>query len=286
MSTLSTSAAVTAVNAPTRQVDVNGRRLAYRRMGQGRPLVLCNRFRGILDTWDPAFLDALARNFTVITFDYSGFGRSTGTPSYDPVSLANDARDLIQALGLGRAVVAGWSIGGVGAQVLMTESPELVTHSIVIGAGPVGEVARPVEPLFFETAPIPDYTLEHETILFFEPRSESSRQAAARSRERLALRTEDLSVAIPPSVYNPLLAAGPLGVDRLDTRGKLSRSRVPLMVIMGDHDICFPVENWYDRVSELPKMQLIVFSQAGHGPQHEFPVATAEYITTFVGSTG
>ncbi len=285
MSALPTSA-VTAVTAPTRLVDVGGRQLAYRRMGQGRPLVLCNRFRGILDTWDPAFLDALARNFTVITFDYSGFGRSTGTPSYDPQSLANDARDLIQALDLGRVIIAGWSIGGVGAQVLMTEYPELVTHAIVIGSGPTGEVARPVEQVFFETAPIFDYSLEHETILFFEPRSESSRQAAARSRERLAQRKDDLSVAIPPEVYLPLLAARPLEVDRLDTRGKLSRSTVPLMLIMGDHDICFPVENWYDRVSELPKMQMIVFSQAGHGPQHEFPVATAEYITTFVGSTG
>jgi hypothetical protein len=62
----------TAANTPTRFVDVGGRRLAYRSGGDGKPLVLCHRFRGVLDLWDPAFIDGLAaRGFRVITFDYS-----------------------------------------------------------------------------------------------------------------------------------------------------------------------------------------------------------------------
>ncbi len=279
------TASAFALTAPTHTVEINGRQLAYRMVGKGRPIVLCNRFRGILDTWDPAFIDALARNFTVYTFDYSGLGRSTGKATYEPLSLANDARDLVKALGLVKVVIGGWSLGGVAAQVMLTEYPEMVTQGILIGARPLGNIDVAGEQLFFDTAPIPEYTLEHETILFFEPKSESSRQAAARSRERLALRTEDLSVPIPPAVYNRLLAENPAGHDRQNTREKIKRSKVPMMVIMGDHDIIFPVENWYARMPEMPKMQMVVFSQAGHGPQHEFPVATAEYITAFVGST-
>jgi pimeloyl-ACP methyl ester carboxylesterase len=91
------------------------RRLAYRTIGTGKPIVLCTRFRGNMDVWDPAFLDALATNgFRVITFDYSGLGLSTGEKSYDPVSLARDAKELIEALGLNDAVISGWSLGGLG----------------------------------------------------------------------------------------------------------------------------------------------------------------------------
>ena len=73
-------ATIAAASAPTRFVNTKRRTLAYRSVGGGPVIILCNRFRGTLDTWDPAFIDALARTFTVITFDYSGIGRSTGAP--------------------------------------------------------------------------------------------------------------------------------------------------------------------------------------------------------------
>lgn len=90
-----------AVLAPNLFVDVPGRRLAYRSIGTGRPIVLCTRFRGTMDVWDPAFLDALAaEGLRAITFDYSGLGLSTGTRSYNPLDLARDAHELIEALDL------------------------------------------------------------------------------------------------------------------------------------------------------------------------------------------
>ena len=78
-----------AVATENQYVDVNGRRLAYRSIGVGKPLVLCTRFRGNMDLWDPLFLDSLAANgFRVITFDYSGLGRSMGEKNYDALALA------------------------------------------------------------------------------------------------------------------------------------------------------------------------------------------------------
>ena len=58
MTMISTS--VSAIDAPTQFAESNGRQLAYRSIGEGEPMVLCNRFRGILDSWDPAFLDGSA----------------------------------------------------------------------------------------------------------------------------------------------------------------------------------------------------------------------------------
>jgi pimeloyl-ACP methyl ester carboxylesterase len=65
------------VNTTTMFVETKGRKIAYRSIGKGLPIIMLNRFRGTLDTWDPGFLDALAKKFNVITIDYSGIGLST-----------------------------------------------------------------------------------------------------------------------------------------------------------------------------------------------------------------
>ena len=51
---------VNATNSRTQYAEINGRKIAYRSIGKGEPLILCQRFRGILDDWYPGFLDALA----------------------------------------------------------------------------------------------------------------------------------------------------------------------------------------------------------------------------------
>ena len=80
---------IRAVNAKTQFAEINGRKIAYRSIGEGTPMILCLRFRGNLDSWDPAFLDELAKNYQVIVFDYSGFGLSTGTPSTNMTGFAS-----------------------------------------------------------------------------------------------------------------------------------------------------------------------------------------------------
>jgi pimeloyl-ACP methyl ester carboxylesterase len=73
--------------------------------------------------------------------------------------------------------------------------------------------------------------------------------------------------------------------DKHNSRDKLRTTTTPILVISGVHDLVFPVENWYALTRALPTMQLIVFPQAGHGPQHQYPEASMEYITTFVRTT-
>ena len=80
-----------AVNSKTKFIEVNEQRFAYRSIGTGLPIILLNRFRGTLDTWDPAFLGGLAATFNVITIDYSRIGLSTGKCASDVLSMAKDA---------------------------------------------------------------------------------------------------------------------------------------------------------------------------------------------------
>lgn len=277
-----------ATTAPNQFVQSKGRHLAYRSIGSGRPLVLCTRFRGNMDVWDPAFLDGLAtRGFRVITFDYSGLGLSTGRADYNPATLAGDANDLIEALDLHDVVIAGWSLGGLAAQIVLAMFPQRLSHGVLIGTSPPGPNVKPAEQLFYDTARIPKNSFEDEVILFFEPRSAASREAARRSADRIALRAKDRSVPVPVDFAVAYLGdrprSPPFPADAV--LAALKTTDIPILHIGGDHDIIFPVENWYALNRQLPTVQLLTFPQAGHGPQHEHPDAAAEHIATFVRTT-
>ena len=273
-----------AISTPTRFVESGGRRLAYRSVGEGTPIILCVRFRGVLDVWDPAFIDALARDFRVITFDYSGLGQSTGAASYNPRSLATDAVDLADALGLDRFVIGGWSLGGQAAQAVAALHADRVTHAILIGTTPPGKVPHGPEPVFFERALKPVNDLDDETVLFFEPASPASVAASTASHDRISARTSDLSPPIPEEVYLRLLGentSGDLFPDE-GYRGVLAATPIPLLVISGDHEIVFPVQNWFELVDQWPSLHLMVFPQAGHGVQHQYLAICADLIASFV----
>jgi pimeloyl-ACP methyl ester carboxylesterase len=132
--------AATAATAETRYVEVRGDRIAYRRIGVGSPILVANRMRGTLDTWDPVLLDTLAVQHTVITVDYPGIGYSNGTLPGDIGEVATFLDDFATAVGLQRFAVMGWSWGGMAAQALVLARPERVTHGVLIGTNPPGPV--------------------------------------------------------------------------------------------------------------------------------------------------
>jgi pimeloyl-ACP methyl ester carboxylesterase len=125
--------------AVTQFIDINGRTLAYRTVGNGTPLVLCVRFRGTMESWDQLFLNNLVeQGFQVTIFDYSGLGQSTGERTYNPASLAKDAIELITALKLEKVIIGGWSLGGIAAQIVLAQAPQLISH-VAAGNHPTGE---------------------------------------------------------------------------------------------------------------------------------------------------
>ncbi len=281
---LAQAAPAGAVNAPTRYVESHGRRLAYRSVGEGTPLVLCTRFRGNLDSWDPLFLDSLAqRGFRVITFDYTGLGLSTGEKTLNPFSWAKDASDLVTALNLDKVVLLGWSLGGIAAQAALSIFPGKISHLVLIGTTPPGPAAKLAEPLFYQAA-ARENDFEDEVILFFEPNSPASRAAARASHDRIAARTAELSPPVPyqwaaqslgdAPKANPFPAPPILQI--------LKTTAIPILHIGGDHDLICPVENWYALNDQLPTLQLLTYPNAGHGPQHQHPVSSAAHIETFV----
>lgn len=274
-----------AVEAPNQFLDVAGRRLAYRSIGRGRPLILGTRFRGNMDTWDPAFLDALADSgFQVVTFDYSGLGLSGGRATYNPIEMAADFRDLIEGLKLTDPVIAGWSLGGLVAQSVLALYPKNITHVVLIGSGPPGHIVKTAEPLFYEIAAKEINDEQDNVILFFEPASETSRAASAQSLQRISLRTRELSDDVPIDFARNALGAGPKNpiFPAEFVLEALKQTSVPILHIGGDHDISFPIENWYVLNQQLPTLHLVTFPRTGHGPQHQHPHMAADVIASFV----
>jgi len=277
----------TALNAPNQFADLGDRRLAYRSIGSGKPIVLCVRFRGNMDAWDPAFLDALAaRGLRVITFDYAGWGLSSGERQLNPAALARDAIDLIAALDLQDAVIGGWSLGGMVAQIVLAMAPQRLSHAVLIGTTPPGPLVKEGQALFNQTAALPGSSVETDTVLFFEPASAASRAAAHASYERVWQRSEGRSPEIDAAWAAGLLGPAPRNpaFPAPQVLEALKHTALPVLHLGADHDIVFPVENWYALNGQLPTLQLVTFPQAGHGPQHQYPEAAAAHIAAFIGS--
>jgi pimeloyl-ACP methyl ester carboxylesterase len=119
----------------------NGVDYAYRSVGSdaGRPpLVLLQHFRGNLDYWDPALVDTLAQGRRVITFDNTGVGASTGRTPNTFAAMADDAIEFIEALGLDKVDLLGFSIGSFVAQEIALHRPGLVNRIVLASAAPQG----------------------------------------------------------------------------------------------------------------------------------------------------
>src|SRR5467141_2551854 len=150
--------------APTQFVEANGIRFAYRRLGKapqfdpnlfldgidpqyqaelegsigGVPLVFNQHYIGTMDYWDPAVTDGLARDREVILFNNAGVSNSSGEVPATFEQMGANAIAFIKALGLNKADVLGFSIGGMVAQEITLQAPDLVRKLILLGTGPRG----------------------------------------------------------------------------------------------------------------------------------------------------
>ena len=135
------AAAVTYVDAETHMLSAtNGVDYAYRATGasEAAPLVLLQHFRGNLDNWDPALIDALARGRRVITFDNRGVAASSGTTPNTIAQMALDAIDFIDGLNVGEVDLLGFSIGSFVAQEIALVRPSAVRKLVLASSAPQG----------------------------------------------------------------------------------------------------------------------------------------------------
>ena len=136
-----TSSVATYIDAETRVLSApNGVDYAYRATGSSDapPLVTLQHFRGNLDNWDPALIDALARGRRVITFDNQGVAASSGRTPNTIAQMALDAIDFINTLDVGEVDLLGFSIGSFLAQEIALVRPSTVRRVVLASSAPQG----------------------------------------------------------------------------------------------------------------------------------------------------
>ena len=270
-------------NSQTKFSTINSVKVAFRHFGQGEPILFYNRFRGILDTWDPLFLDTLSQKNSIVLFDYPGIGESEGELSSDISEVAAVGVKLMENLGINKFHAAGWSYGGLVAQTALFMNRDKVAKVVLIGTNPPGINEVPFDKIFFERALKPVNDLEDETVAFFEPSSEKSKAASKASFDRIAVKLDRTKIPSTSEQFQKYFeGSAMMKKDIHDYRGQYKTLKNPVLVISADHDISFAVENWFPLLRNAPSMQHIIINDTGHGLQHQEPVLIAGYISLFL----
>jgi pimeloyl-ACP methyl ester carboxylesterase len=102
------------------------------------PVVFLTHLAAVLDNWDPGVVDGIAARHPVITFDNRCVGASSGSTPTTIEEMAREAFTFIRARGFDRVKLFGFSTGGMVAQVIAQEEPQLVRKMIFAGTRPAG----------------------------------------------------------------------------------------------------------------------------------------------------
>jgi len=263
------------VDTPTRTVAAAGVRFVYRELGNGHdgvPLVGLTHLGANLDSWDPEVVDALAEGRRVILIGYRGVGASTGSVQGRFEDMAKDMISVVRVLGWSRVDVLGLSMGGMVAQEILRQAPQLVERVILAGTGPQGgpgltEMTRVMVRNILRGV----ITFTPATTLLFFTRTSTGRQAAKAYRARIKQRRAGRDNPVTPAVFRAQLRAVNLWGQRQPGANTFTG---PALILHGDSDRMVPVENVVPLLARFPHAGVRVFADSGHGvvPQNRHAV--------------
>lgn len=268
--------------APTRYVEANGIRFAYRRFGKagGVPMVFNQHYTGTMDYWDPAVTDGLARTREVILFNNAGVSNSSGETPTSFEAMGANAIAFIRALGLERVDVLGISIGGFVAQEIALQGGDLVRKVILVGTGHRGmdmTLSRSTE--FFSGSYDPP---EHLWLDVHFKNTATSRKAGLAFLERTWRRKDRDPEVSAQTVAAQGEAIGKWITPEVDALAYLATIRQPVLIAQGSDDAIIPTAHSLTLQHELPDAQLIVSPDSGHGSIYQYPDAFVAYATMFL----
>jgi pimeloyl-ACP methyl ester carboxylesterase len=255
--------------APTRFIRAGDARLAFRRFGrrEGVPLLLLNYFAAHMDSWDPKLTNGLAEQRDVILVDYPGTGRSSGTTPSTVADLAKSCSEFCHALELRRFDIAGFSLGGMVAQQLGFDHPDLIRRIILMGTGPRGG-----EGMVFTDLSVDELDDEASLVMkAFFTSSDAGKAAGQAYLARLATRVTDRDEPVSkPSAIAELAAIREWGlVPSTDRFAMLGRIPHPTLIVHGNKDVVVMPINAFLLAEHLPNAQLIMYPDASHGAQSQ-----------------
>jgi pimeloyl-ACP methyl ester carboxylesterase len=265
----------TPTDRPTRYADARTKRVtaanaieyAYRDLGEGDvPLVLLQHFRGSLDTWDPALVDALAADRRVVCFDNVGVAATTGTTPNTVEAMAHGAIAFVEAMSLPRVDLLGFSLGSFVAQEIALIRPDLVRRVVLASSAPQGAAgmhgwASEVIGAIGEPETSPQGYLD----VFFaatDPSREAGQQAMGRIFGRTADRDEPTTWQTRQAQYDAVCA---WGIPNHSLLQRVAAIDLPVFVANGDSDPMILPRYSYLLAGLLPDARLTIYPDSAHG---------------------
>ncbi len=252
---------------PHSTVQVDDAQLAYRILGQGEPLLMVMGFAGTMDIWDLELVRELAKNNRVILFDNRGMGASSaGSQKPSIARMAADSAGLLEAVGIEKAHVFGWSMGGLIAQELALNHPGKVDRLVLMGTAcgsePVAKITRELLGMSTE-----------ELLTHFFPKPWLERNPDA--FERLP---RPGSPAKPEAVMGQAEAMmdWPGTCDRLKTLDK------EVLIISGLQDDILPESLSVEMAQLIKGAWLVRYDNAAHWLLYQGPKSLAHTVSLFL----
>ena len=253
---------------------VNDIELNYKLEGEGEEtIVLVNGLADDLETWVLQMDDLLTAGYRVLRFDNRGIGASSKPAGpYSSRMLADDAKALVDSLGITSFHLMGVSMGGMIAQEYALAYPgDLRSVTFACTYAAPGPFCSRMFAMWADMAPVlgvpfvmRDVTLWAFTVPFFEQRGEELAEFET------AMRYMDQ----PVHAYLAQLAV----IQQHDTAGRLGQITTPTMVLAGEQDILIPT-SLSRRIHEgIPGSEWAT-TRGGHACVWEHP---AEFNQTFI----
>ena len=271
--------------APTRMVSAaNGIDYACRETGEGTPtLVMLQHFRGNLDNWDPALVDALADDRRIVTFDNAGVGGSTGTTPSTITQMARDAIAFLDALELDPVDLLGFSIGSFVAQEIALIRPAVVRRLVLASSAPRGAAGMhgwAPEVIGAVGAPLrsPDGYLG----VFFT-HSTASRQAGVETLGRVSARRDDRDTQTTWQTRQAQYdAVCEWGIPNHGQLQRVSAIGVLVFVANGDGDPMILPHFSHLLAGLIPQAQVKIYPDAAHGFLFQYHAEFAHDVNAFL----
>lgn len=267
-------------NMPSQNITVGDINIAYKQIGKAgaKPIILITGASATMDMWNPLLLERLASaNYRVIIFENRGVGESTGgTKEFSISQFANDTLGLLDGLGISKADVLGWSMGGFIAQQLALTYPDKVDNLILYTTSCGGPNDRPTPPevmrIVTNTSMSQEERMQKLAPLFFAPASWFKAHSDYSNYFRIPR-----EFPIPQQTHLQQLDAAATWTG---TCNALSSITQPTLVIVGMNDDAAP--DSLTLADGIPGSWLIRIRDAGHGLMYQHPDVFNELLMTFL----
>ncbi len=262
-----------------------GRTIAWERAGSGPPLVFCHGTPFSSEVWRP-FAAAVARDFTVYTWDMPGYGRSSKVPEHrvDFGAQADAFVELLAHWELADPHVIAHDFGGavsLRAHLARRASYASLMLVDVVAIPPSGS------PFFRFVAEHPTILGElpgyiHEAIVRTYIRGATHRGLSDGQLDRLV--EPWLGDEGQPAFYRQIAHYDETFLE--ENERALSRLTIPTRIVWGAEDAWIPVETGRRLAGLIPSASFRVINGSGHLMQYDAPVALADEIRAWLDGSG